>query len=121
MAMGPLLSILIPPAWQTSGSWGLQKEEQQFQKKKLLNGRGCLRPTLPAGLQWPSQKLQVGYAGSPAAGGRQNSGRRGALRVLSVLQRCRRGPGGAQAEELTCSAGLFPSAPSPGPCHAVPS
>lgn len=93
---------------------------QQFQKKKLFSGRGRLRPTLPAGLQWPSQKLQVGYAGSPEAGGRQNSSRRGALWVLSVLQRCRRGPEEHRWRSSRARQGSFPLHQAQGPAMLSP-
>lgn len=52
--MVPLLFILITPAWrlksspQMPGSLSLQVEKQQFQIRKLFNGRGCQRPTTPA-------------------------------------------------------------------------
>lgn len=68
MATGLFFPFLIP----FPGSWnptprhlalGFTDGRAEFQKKKLCNGKGCPRPPRPAGLQGPSQKLQVGNAG----------------------------------------------------------
>lgn len=94
MAMVPLLFTLITPAWrlksspQMPGSLSSQVEKQQFQIKKLFNGRGCQRPTIPAGAD---ASIGTGLArggSSRLAGGGRTFGRWKALWVFLIMMRC---------------------------------